>query len=92
MRRSDVRKIEGLALMAMCKVELGRPEEAAGHLAEALAITSEGDECIVALRYDVGEALLVAGKRGEALDAFRKVAGLDGSFRDVQERLAELDG
>jgi tetratricopeptide (TPR) repeat protein len=89
-RRSEAHRIEGLSLMATCKIELGRPQEAAGHLAEALAVTNEGDESVVALRYDLGEALLAAGKRGEALDAFQKVAAANSKFRDVQERVEEL--
>ena len=89
-RRSEEHRLEGLSLMAICKVELGRPQEAAGHLAEALAVVPEDDESVVALRYDLGEALLAAGKKGEALDAFRKVAAADDGYRDVQERIEEL--
>ncbi len=82
--------IEGLALLAACKLELDRPQEAAGHLSQALVMTDESDDAVVALRYDLGEALLRAGKRGEALDNFRKAAAIDAGYRDVKARIAEL--
>ena len=89
-RRSEEHRIDGLSLLATCKLELGRPQEAAGHLAEALAAVDEGDESVVALRYELGRALLEAGKKNQALDAFQKVAALDATFRDVQDCIEEL--
>ena len=89
--RSEAHRIEGLSLMATCKLGLERPQEAAGHLTEALALTSEDDESVVHLRFDLALALEAAGKPDEALDNFRKVAGLDENFRDVQERIAALE-
>lgn len=89
--RSEAHRIEGLSLMATCKLGLERPQEAAGHLTEALALTSEDDESVVHLRFDLALALEAAGKPDEALNNFRKVAGLDENFRDVQERIAALE-
>ncbi|MBW2280981.1 MAG: tetratricopeptide repeat protein [Deltaproteobacteria bacterium] len=91
-RRSGEMQIESLSLMAMCKLELGRPQEAAGHLSEALAASGDGDDAVVSLRYDLGEALVAAGKHGEALEAFQKVAALDENFREVRQRIAGLSG
>ena len=90
-RRSGNMQIEALSLMATCKVEIGRPLEAAGHLSEALVCASDGDEAVVSLRYDLGEALLAAGKHGEALEAFQKVTADDADFRDVKQRISELE-
>ena len=89
-RRSDEHQVEALGLMATCEIELGRPEDAAGHLSEALALVAEDDESVVALRYELGEALRAGGKNSEALDAYQKAAALNASFRDVQERIEEL--
>jgi tetratricopeptide (TPR) repeat protein len=91
-RRSGELQIEALSTMASCKLELGRPQEAAGHLSEALVCTSDGDVAQVALRYDLGEALAAAGKHGEALEAFQKVEAADADFRDVQAKISELGG
>ncbi len=91
-RRSGKLQIESLSLMATCKVEAGRPQEAAGHLSEALGSVGDGDEAQVSLRYELGEALVAAGKHGEGLEAFQKAAAIDAKFRDVQQRISELGG
>jgi tetratricopeptide (TPR) repeat protein len=89
-QKTGARLIEALSLMAACKLSLERPAEAAAHLESALAFAGEGDEAAVALRYDLADALLAAGRKKEALDAFRKVAAADAKFRDVGERIAEI--
>ena len=91
-RRSGRLQIESLSLMAICEVEAGRPQQAAGHLSEALGCVGDGDDVQVSLRYELGEALVAAGKHGEGLEAFQKVAGIDAKFRDVQQRISELGG
>jgi tetratricopeptide (TPR) repeat protein len=89
-QRAGARPAETLSLMATCKMELGEPAVAATHLADALAIVGESGESAVSLRYDLGEALLAAGRQSEALEAFKKVAGRQPAFRDVADRIAEL--
>jgi tetratricopeptide (TPR) repeat protein len=89
-RRAGRMPVQSFAvLLATCKLGLGRPLEAAVVLEEALSGALD-DESTVSLRYELGEALLAAGKPGEALDAFRKVASVDPSYRDVNVRLAKL--
>ena len=82
--------VEALSLMAICKREQGKPEEAVAHLTEALSVAGDGDASAVALRYDLGEALLESGKRTEAIEAFQKVAAADPGFRDTAARISEL--
>lgn len=82
--------IEMYSLLATCLLELGRAEEAAAALQEALESLSGDDEALVSLRYDLGEALIAAGRSGEALDAFRKVAAVDPGHREVRARIEEL--
>lgn len=89
-QRAGARQIETLSLMAACKLELGEPAEAASHLKEALSLAGEAGESAVSLRYDLGEALLAAGERSEALEAFKRVAAKQATFRDVADRIAEL--
>jgi len=91
-RRSGRLQVEVLSLMAICEVEAGRPQQAAAHLSEALGCVGDGDEAQVSLRYDLGGALIAAGKHGEGLEAFLKVAAIDAKFRDVQQRISELGG
>lgn len=88
--RTGARMIEALSLLASCRLALGDPTSAAAHLEAALARAGDSHEAIVALRYDLGEALLAAGRDAEAREAFSKVAAIDPSFRDVAERLARF--
>lgn len=88
--RTGARMIEALSLLASCRLALGDPTAAAAHLEAALARAGDSDEAMVALRYDLGEALLAAGRDAEAREAFSKVAAIDPGFRDVAERLARF--
>jgi tetratricopeptide (TPR) repeat protein len=86
-----VRKVEGLALLGECKVELGRPAEAVTHLLTALGMAAADPETTVSLQYELGTALRAAGRGREALDAFRKVAASDPGFREVRQQISELE-
>ncbi len=89
-RRAGRMPVQSFAvLLATCKLGLGRPLEAAVILEEALSGAVD-DESAISLRYELGETLLAAGKPAEALDAFRKVASVDPSYRDVNVRIAKL--
>jgi len=88
--KTGSRAIEALSLMATCKLALGDAEAAAAHLEDALARAGDSDETSVALRYDLAEALLSAGREAEALEAFHKVSAADPDFRDVAERIARF--
>ena len=88
--RTGARVVEALSLIATCKIALGDAEAAAAHLEDALGRVGDSDESSVALRYDLAEALLAAGRESEALEAFQKVAAADPDFRDVGERIARF--
>jgi tetratricopeptide (TPR) repeat protein len=88
--KTGARAIEALSLLATCKLSLGLAEEAAAHLEDALARAGDSDESSVALRYDLAEALLAAGREAEALEAFQKVHAADPDFRDVAERISRF--
>lgn len=88
--RSGTRGVEARALAAQCKIELGRPMDAAHDIYQALERAGDMGGSVIALRYELGEALLAAGKRAEALEAFQKVASLDSGFREVAERIGHL--
>jgi hypothetical protein len=88
--KTGARSVEALSLMATCKLALGMAEEAAAHLEDALARAGDSDESSVALRYDLAEALLAAGREAEALEAFQKVQAADPDFRDVTERISRF--
>jgi Flp pilus assembly protein TadD len=77
-------------LLAHCKLALGDATSAASHLENALSRAGDSDAVAVSLRYDLGEALLAAGRDAEAREAFAKVAAADPKFRDVAERIARF--
>ena len=84
--------IDALSLMANCKLELGRPVEAARDLEQAIGQVGDSDSCSIALRYDLAEAQLAGGRRDAAIESFTKVASADPQFREVTEKLRLLRG
>jgi tetratricopeptide (TPR) repeat protein len=68
--RTGSRAIESLSLLASCKLSLGDPGAAAAHIEDALGRAGDSHESAVSLRYDLGEALLAAGRDREAREAF----------------------
>ena len=88
--KTGTRMTEALSLLANCKLSLGDPTSAASHLEDALSRAGDSDAVAVSLRYDLGEALLAAGREAEAREAFAKVAAADPTFRDVAERISRF--
>lgn len=85
------RELEALSLIAGCKLELDRPEEAIVHLRAALKLPDAQGEGAIPIYFDLGLALVATGETGEAKGLFEKVAESDPEFRDVQRRLKELE-
>jgi tetratricopeptide (TPR) repeat protein len=88
-QQTGARLVETLSLLARCKLDLGRPQEAVTDLKGALQI-ADSAESELSLRYELGEVLVASGKPSEALEAFKKVAAVDPAHREVQDRIAEL--
>jgi tetratricopeptide (TPR) repeat protein len=86
------RALEANVMMAECKVGLGRPDEAVVHLRDALKLPDAQGSAAVPVHYELGVALLAADKRKEALVQFKKAAAGDPNFREVREKIAELEG
>jgi len=80
------------AMIALCLRERGRFAEAVEWYRRALGTLSEDLEARRGLEYDLAEALIESGDREQARDVFQSIAGADPEFRDVRERLAEIDG
>ncbi len=87
---STVRRLDALHMMGLCALDVGRASDAIGHLEQALASPDVPPERETALRFDLGRAREVEGDRERALDAFRRVAELDGEFQDVRARIEAL--
>jgi tetratricopeptide (TPR) repeat protein len=87
---SSVRRLDALHMMGLCALDVGRAVDAIGHLEQALASPDVPAERETALRFDLGRAHEIEGDRDRALDAFRRVAELDGEFQDVGARIEAL--
>lgn len=90
--RRGGRELESLSLMASCELELNRPSKAVEHLRNALKLPEARGESAVPLYYELGSALEAAGNERQALEHFKKVAKSDPEFRDVAERIRQLEG
>jgi tetratricopeptide (TPR) repeat protein len=77
-------------LLAVCFTDKGEPRIAAMWYQEALELPGLEQETILALRYDLGVSLDMAGEADAALDNFRQVYAMNIDYRDVSDRIATL--
>lgn len=77
-------------LLALCFVDKGEPKIASLWYQRALETPRLDQETILALRYDLGIALDLAGESTAALDSFRQVYAMNIDYRDVADRIATL--
>ncbi|HEY6443070.1 MAG TPA: tetratricopeptide repeat protein [Candidatus Acidoferrales bacterium] len=77
-------------LLAVCFMDKGEPRIAALWYQEALELPGLEQETILALRYDLGVSLDMAGEADAALDNFRQVYAMNIDYRDVSDRIATL--
>jgi pilus assembly protein FimV len=85
------RRLDALHMMGLCALDLGRTQDAVGHLEQALASPEVPPTREVALRFDLGHAYEAASDPARALDAYRRVVELDASFQDAAERVGALE-
>ncbi len=79
-------------LLGHCFMEKGHPQIAARWYERALRTPGVDEEGATALRYDMGVALEQAGDRKGALNCFLEVYGSNVDYRDVGDRIRELQG
>jgi tetratricopeptide (TPR) repeat protein len=77
-------------LLALSFREKGEPKIASLWYQQALAVPGIEQESILALRYDLGISLEMAGESDAALDCFRQVYAMNIDYRDVADRIATL--
>ncbi len=77
-------------LLALSFVDKGEPKIASLWYQRALETPRLDQETIMALRYDLGVALDLAGEPSAALDSFRQVYAMNIDYRDVSDRIASL--
>ncbi len=77
-------------LLALSFMDKNEPKIAALWYSRALEMPKLDQETVLALRYDLGVALDMAGESGAALDSFRQVYAMNIDYRDVADRIATL--
>jgi tetratricopeptide (TPR) repeat protein len=77
-------------LLAVAFREKGEPKIASLWYERALVVPGLDQETILALRYDLGISLEMAGESDAALDCFRQVYAMNIDYRDVADRIATL--
>jgi tetratricopeptide (TPR) repeat protein len=87
---SSARKLDCLALMGLCALDLGRAGDAVGHLEQALAMPGLDEQRIAGLRFDLGRAFELQGDLDRARSVWEQVLDFDPEFPDLRERLERL--
>jgi tetratricopeptide (TPR) repeat protein len=77
-------------LLALSFIDKGEPKIASLWYQRALETPRLDQETVLALRYDLGIALDLAGESSAALDSFRQVYAMNIDYRDVADRIATL--
>jgi pilus assembly protein FimV len=77
-------------LLALSFMDKGEPKIAALWYQQALDLPGLEQETILALRYDLGVSLDMAGEADAALNNFRQVYAMNIDYRDVSDRIATL--
>ncbi len=77
-------------MLALSFTDKGEPKIAALWYQRALDVPGLDQEAVLALRYDLGLALDMAGEANAALDSFRQVYAMNIDYRDVADRIATL--
>ncbi len=84
------RMVDGLTMMGLCALDLGRPADAIGHFEQALAGEELNDSARAGLSFDLGRAYEQTGDAQRARAAYAAVAEVDPDFPEIQERIQAL--
>jgi tetratricopeptide (TPR) repeat protein len=82
---------DSCVMMAMCHKQKGVLPDAVACYRLALETPAEDRDADHGVQYDLAEVLLQQGDLVEALNLFRAVLADDPTFRDVQNRVSELE-
>ncbi len=77
-------------MLGLCFMDKGEPKIASIWYQRALEVPDLEQEAVLALRYDLAMALENAGESKQALDSFQQVYAVNIDYRDVADRIAEL--
>lgn len=87
---ASARRLDCLAMMGLCALDLGRADDAVSHLEQALAMPGLEDDRMAGLRFDLGRAFERQGDLDRARSTWEQVVAFDPEFQDVGRRLEQL--
>jgi len=88
--KDEVRSLECCSMLGLCFMEKGMPDIAIKWFSKGLAIPGRREEEYHGLRYDLAQAYEAAGQPERALQLYMEIFRENIKFRDVQERVKEL--
>jgi len=87
---SPTRKLDCLAMMGLCAIDVGRAADAVAHFEQALAMPDLGEDRMAGLRFDLGRAFALQGDWSRTRSLWEQVKAFDPDFQDVARKLEEL--
>ncbi|HXV63725.1 MAG TPA: tetratricopeptide repeat protein [Vicinamibacteria bacterium] len=88
--KDEVRGLECYSMLGLCFMEKGMPEIAIKWFSKGLDIPNRREEEYHGLRYDLAQAFEAASEPERALTLYLEIFKENASFRDVKDRLREL--
>ncbi|MFP6639896.1 MAG: tetratricopeptide repeat protein, partial [Myxococcota bacterium] len=83
------RRLESLHMLGLCVLELGRPQEAADHIEQALSTPELSPQQEAALRFDLGRIRIALGDTERAQECFQAAQRIDPAFPGLAEAMGE---
>jgi len=87
---SPARKLDCLAMMGLCALDLGRADDAVAHLEQALTTPDLDETRMAGLRFDLGRAFDLKRDWARTRELWEQVKAFDPDYQDVAQRLEEL--
>jgi len=89
--RGTAHRVRTYEALGQCFVEKDQYQVAASVLSRAIAIGEGDDHHLVGVLYLLGRATEALNKPSAALDYYQRVFAVDIEFRDVAERISEIE-
>ncbi len=84
------RVVDASFMIALCCKELGQISEAAEVLNQAMASSQYNERSHLVVKYELGKLLEISGKKKDALSVFTGIYDTDPTYRDVSEKVLNL--
>jgi len=84
------RFLDASYMIALCHKELGEYNQAIEALEAAITSQHYNDQRHMGIKYELGILLEMVGKKGEALRVFTQIHDTDATYRDVSEKVLNL--